>query len=143
MMRVVAQPLDAAQPRFGPEMVRQVSVTLEQRCIGTIVKMWPLDSDSRTLIEWVLPKGQPYSLHITEVEAPAVKDTEAETLAVVLKLANERARHVMAQSDALRDALAGLLADVEEYQRINHLGGKDNHWQARARMLLLATESPC
>ena len=31
------------------------------------------------------------------------------------------------------EALKMLLADVKDYQRINHLGGEDNHAQVRAR----------
>jgi hypothetical protein len=30
-------------------------------------------------------------------------------------------------------ALKGLLADIEEYQTINNLGGENNHWQVAAR----------
>lgn len=33
-------------------------------------------------------------------------------------------------------ALKGLLADIEEYQTINNLGGGNNHWQVAARKAL-------
>jgi len=38
-----------------------------------------------------------------------------------------------ASNARLREALADLLADVEDYQRINNLGGENNHSQVRAR----------
>ena len=38
----------------------------------------------------------------------------------------------------LREALTMLLADIEEYQRINHLGGENNHSQVMARAALSA-----
>lgn len=41
----------------------------------------------------------------------------------------------------MREALAGLLADITEYQTINKLGGENNHWQVRAREAL-ASEYP-
>ena len=40
------------------------------------------------------------------------------------------------ERDALRFALQGLHDDVAEYQRINHLGGYDNHWMKIARAAL-------
>lgn len=42
----------------------------------------------------------------------------------------------MQEQDRLREALAGLLADITEYQTINHLGGENNHWQVEARKAL-------
>lgn len=39
-------------------------------------------------------------------------------------------------SDGLRQALAGLLADITEYQTVNNLGGENNHWQIMARKAL-------
>ena len=38
--------------------------------------------------------------------------------------------------DRLREALEGLLADIQDYQRVNNLGGEDNHWQVIARAAL-------
>jgi hypothetical protein len=37
---------------------------------------------------------------------------------------------------ALREALIGLLADIQDYQRINNLGGENNHSQVIARALI-------
>lgn len=39
------------------------------------------------------------------------------------------------------EALKGLLADIEEYQRINHLGGQENHWQIAARAAIAKAET--
>ena len=36
----------------------------------------------------------------------------------------------------LREALQGLHDDVAEYQRLNNLGGYDNHWMVAARSAL-------
>ena len=47
-----------------------------------------------------------------------------------------------AEIERLRSALRGLHDDIVEYQRINHLGGYDNHWMRAARAILLnATEA--
>ena len=46
-----------------------------------------------------------------------------------------------AEVERLRSALRGLHDDIVEYQRINHLGGYDNHWMLAARAALAATES--
>ena len=48
---------------------------------------------------------------------------------------------VIAEVERLRSALRGLHDDIVEYQRINHLGGYDNHWMLAARAALAATES--
>jgi len=34
------------------------------------------------------------------------------------------------------EALRGLLEDIEDYQRLNNLGGENNHWQVIARAVL-------
>ncbi len=47
----------------------------------------------------------------------------------------------IAEVERLRSALRGLHDDIVEYQRINHLGGYDNHWMLAARAALAATES--
>ena len=47
----------------------------------------------------------------------------------------------LAEVERLRSALRGLHDDIVEYQRINHLGGYDNHWMLAARAALAATES--
>ena len=46
-----------------------------------------------------------------------------------------KAKMEVAAPDMLA-ALKGLLADIEEYQKINNLGGENNHWQVRARAAL-------
>lgn len=46
-----------------------------------------------------------------------------------------------AEVERLRSALRGLHDDIVEYQRINHLGGYDNHWMLAARAALAATEA--
>ena len=46
-----------------------------------------------------------------------------------------------AEIERLRSALRGLHDDIVEYQRINHLGGYDNHWMLAARAALAATEA--
>ncbi len=45
-------------------------------------------------------------------------------------IANAR---LMAAAPDLLAALEGLLADIQDYQRINNLGGESNHWQVHAR----------
>lgn len=40
----------------------------------------------------------------------------------------------------LLDALKVLLADIEEYQRINKLGGETNHWQVISRAAIAKAE---
>ena len=47
----------------------------------------------------------------------------------------------IAEVERLRSALRGLHDDIVEYQRINHLGGYDNHWMLAAREALAATEA--
>jgi hypothetical protein len=49
------------------------------------------------------------------------------------------ARLIAAAPDML-EALKGLLADIQDYQRINNLGGDDNHWQAMARAAIAKAE---
>lgn len=39
---------------------------------------------------------------------------------------------LIAAAPELLDALQGLLADIQDYQRINNLGGENNHWQVIA-----------
>ena len=53
--------------------------------------------------------------------------------------ARANARLIAAAPDIL-EALKGLLADIQDYQRINNLGGDDNHWQAMARAAIAKTE---
>ena len=48
----------------------------------------------------------------------------------------DRITALEAERDALREGLKGLYEDVLEYQRINNLGGYDNHWMKIARALL-------
>lgn len=49
------------------------------------------------------------------------------------------ARLIAAAPDIL-EALKGLLADIQDYQRINNLGGEDNHWQVIARVAIAKAE---
>jgi hypothetical protein len=49
------------------------------------------------------------------------------------------ARLIAAAPDLL-EALKGLLSDIEEYQEINKLGGKDNHWQVISRTAIAKAE---
>jgi len=44
--------------------------------------------------------------------------------------------YVKAERDRLREALQGLHDDCADYQRINNLGGYDNHWMKAARAAL-------
>lgn len=54
-------------------------------------------------------------------------------------IANAR---LIAAAPELLEALQGLLADIEDYQRINNLGGENNHWQVIARAAIAkATQS--
>lgn len=53
----------------------------------------------------------------------------------------DREMELRAEVERLRSALRGLHDDIVEYQRINHLGGYDNHWMLAARAALAATES--
>ena len=51
------------------------------------------------------------------------------------------ARLIAAAPDLL-EALQGLLADIQDYQRINNLGGENNHWQVISRAAIAkATQS--
>ena len=52
----------------------------------------------------------------------------------------DREMELRAEVERLRSALRGLHDDIVEYQRINHLGGYDNHWMLAARAALAATE---
>lgn len=47
---------------------------------------------------------------------------------------------LFAAAPRLLEALEGLLSDIEEYQRINNLGGENNHWQVRARAAIAAAK---
>ena len=47
-----------------------------------------------------------------------------------------RADKAEADNARLREALSGLLADIQDYQRINSFGGENNHWQVIARAAL-------
>ena len=68
-------------------------------------------------------------------------DGESDDLrALRLTLARER-DEARAEVERLRSALRGLHDDIVEYQRINHLGGYDNHWMLAAREALAATEA--
>lgn len=49
------------------------------------------------------------------------------------------ARLIAAAPEVL-EALKGLLSDIEEYQEINKLGGKDNHWQVISRAAIAKAE---
>ena len=49
------------------------------------------------------------------------------------------ARLISAAPDLL-EALKGLLADIEEYQSINKLGGENNHWQVISRAAIAKAE---
>ena len=53
----------------------------------------------------------------------------------------DREMELRAEVERLRSALRGLHDDIVEYQRINHLGGYDNHWMRAAREALAATEA--
>lgn len=44
--------------------------------------------------------------------------------------------HLISAAPELYEALEGLLSDIEEYQKINNLGGKNNHWQVISRAAL-------
>lgn len=68
-------------------------------------------------------------------------DGESDELcALRLTLARER-DEARAEVERMRGALRGLHDDIVEYQRINHLGGYDNHWMLAAREALAATEA--
>jgi hypothetical protein len=41
-----------------------------------------------------------------------------------------------AAAPELLDALQGLLGDIQDYQKINNLGGENNHWQVIARNVI-------
>ena len=44
--------------------------------------------------------------------------------------------NLIAASPELLQSLQGLLADIEDYQRINNLGGENNHWQVISRAVI-------
>lgn len=47
---------------------------------------------------------------------------------------------LIAAAPELLEALKGILSDIEEYQEINKLGGKDNHWQVISRTAIAKAE---
>lgn len=49
--------------------------------------------------------------------------------------------HLIAAAPDLLEALKGLLSDIEEYQRINKLGGENNHWQVISRAAIAKAEA--
>ena len=70
--------------------------------------------------------------YICEIHWPHMYEGQQDRFAkeTAEREADER---MIAASPDLLDALKGLLADIEEYQTINNLGGHDNHWQVIAR----------
>jgi len=54
----------------------------------------------------------------------------------VMQSGIDRITALEAERDALREGLRGMYEDTLEYQRINNLGGYDNHWMKIARALL-------
>ena len=65
----------------------------------------------------------------------------ARTLERELATATRERDEARAEVERMRGALRGLHDDIVEYQRINHLGGYDNHWMLAAREALAATEA--
>lgn len=57
----------------------------------------------------------------------------------ITEIDRANANRIAAAPDLL-EALRGLLADIEEYQRRNHLGGENNHWQVAARAAIAKAE---
>lgn len=51
-----------------------------------------------------------------------------------------RDARLIAAAPELLQALKGLLADIEDYQRINNLGGENNHWQVISRAAIAKAE---
>ena len=47
---------------------------------------------------------------------------------------------LIAAAPELLEALKGLLADIEDYQRINNIGGEQNHAQVMARSAIAKAE---
>lgn len=47
---------------------------------------------------------------------------------------------LIAAAPELLEALKGLLADIEDYQRVNNLGGENNHWQVISRAAIAKAE---
>lgn len=73
-----------------------------------------------------------------EQEAPwLVLDPDSSTTDPILRgeihCGNPANARLIAAAPDLLEALRGLLADVQEYQTINHLGGENNHRQVFAR----------
>jgi hypothetical protein len=71
-----------------------------------------------------------------QVHADFARDLERE-----LATATRERDEARAEVERMRGALRGLHDDIVEYQRINHLGGYDNHWMLAARAALAATET--
>ena len=76
----------------------------------------------------------PLGMDVVDVETS--RDLERE-----LATATRERDEARAEVERLRGALRGLHDDIVEYQRINHLGGYDNHWMLAAREALAATEA--
>ena len=72
-------------------------------------------------------------------EIAALRDEKGVAVGALSRVADDGVSSLdraNARIAALREALTGLLADIEEYQQINNLGGKNNHWQVIARAAL-------
>lgn len=75
--------------------------------------------------------GAPITVRGTKAEMKTVDGHDWEATA--------NARLIAAAPDLL-EALKGQLSDIEDYQRVNNLGGENNHWQVIARAAITKAE---
>ena len=73
----------------------------------------------------------PHPIPVCQMLWPTTERSEDETEA--------NARLIAAAPDLL-EALKGLHDDLAEYQRINNIGGYDNHWMVAARAAIKKAE---
>lgn len=81
--------------------------------------------------------GSPFSIRMAYIAETAKKD---QTHYGVQSVRRREDAQLIAAAPDLLEALKGLLADIEEYQRINLLGGENNHWQIISRSAIAKAE---
>lgn len=81
--------------------------------------------------------GRQWSAKSCGYEKYAILDDRGTEIGFVHR---RRDAHLIAAAPDLLEALKGLLADIEDYQRVNNLGGESNHWQIIARAAISKAE---
>lgn len=74
-----------------------------------------------------------FGAHTAQHSQGARKSYDAKRSMEAFALLREELKAERRVKADLLAALEGLLADIQDYQRINNLGGENNHWQVIAR----------